>query len=298
MKRRSSLCYLEDIGIKTMNNWSEGIVNIEGMQIHYCRTGGDKPQVVLNHGATDDGLCWTRVAKELQADYDLVMVDARGHGLSSSGKGDYLSVSRAEDLSGLIQTLDLNRPVVGGHSMGADTSMYLASIYPDQVRGIFMEDPPIPIPGEPLFGGEVGEKYADPGKMISNIMRIFKILPMFIGKPLARRMMPTSPDDEIIPWLNSKKRLSGDFLRSLRNASLVHQVEPIDLIQKINIPMLLIIGDRDKGAIVSKEVAHELAGAGPNLKVVHLAGASHDIRRAKFEGYMQALREFLVEVYQ
>jgi pimeloyl-ACP methyl ester carboxylesterase len=111
-------------------------------------------------------------------------------------------------------------------------------------------------------------------------------------------MMPTSPDDEIIPWLNSKKRLSGDFLRSLRNASLVHQGEPIDLIQKINIPMLLIIGDRDRGAIVSKEVAHELAGSVPNLKVVHLVGASHDIRRAKFEGYLQALREFLVEVYQ
>lgn len=281
-----------------MHKWSGGYVKSNSIEIHYYRTGGDKPQVVLNHGAGDDSLCWTRVAKELQADYDLVMVDARGHGLSCSGKGDYHSESRAEDLSGLIKTLDLNRPVVGGHSLGADTSMYLASIYPHQVRGIFMEDPPIAIPGEPMFGGNLGEKFADPLKLMSNIMRILKILPMFISKPLARRIMPTSPDDEIIPWLNSKKRLSSDFIRSLRDPSLMDHGESIDLIKKIDIPMLLIIGDRERGAIVSKEVAHELAGAVPNLKVIHLAGASHDIHRAKYAGYMQSLREFLKEVYQ
>jgi pimeloyl-ACP methyl ester carboxylesterase len=120
---------------------------------------------------------------------------------------------------------------------------------------------------------------------------------LFIGKPLARRMMTTSPRDEIIPWLNSKKRLSNDFLKSLKESSLSDHSTPIDMIKSIKIPVLLIIGDREKGAIVSTDVADDLSGAMPDLRVVHLAGASHDIRRERFGGYIQAVREFLGEIY-
>jgi hypothetical protein len=33
------------------------------------------------------------------------------------------------------------------------------------------------------------------------------------------------------------------------------------------------------------------------VQVVHLEGASHDIRRTRFDGYMPALTNFLKEVY-
>jgi len=33
------------------------------------------------------------------------------------------------------------------------------------------------------------------------------------------------------------------------------------------------------------------------VKMVHLAGASHDIRRTRFDGYMRVLKEFLEEMY-
>jgi hypothetical protein len=33
------------------------------------------------------------------------------------------------------------------------------------------------------------------------------------------------------------------------------------------------------------------------VKVVHLEGASHDIRRARFDGYMPALNDFLKNIY-
>jgi N-formylmaleamate deformylase len=74
-----------------MTNWSDGTVTANGLKLHYYRTGGEKPQVVFNHGAMDDGLCWTRVVKVLEKDYDVIMVDARGHGKSASGQGDYSS---------------------------------------------------------------------------------------------------------------------------------------------------------------------------------------------------------------
>ncbi len=112
-----------------------GDVEANGIRIHYYRTGGDGPPIVFNHGAMDDGLCWTRVVRELEGAYDCVMVDARGHGRSDSGQGDYSAAARAADLAGVIEALGLDRPIVGGHSMGADTAIHLAATRPDLVRG-------------------------------------------------------------------------------------------------------------------------------------------------------------------
>jgi pimeloyl-ACP methyl ester carboxylesterase len=40
-----------------MNDWDAGFVEANGVRLHYTRTGGTKPSVVLAHGATKDGLC-------------------------------------------------------------------------------------------------------------------------------------------------------------------------------------------------------------------------------------------------
>lgn len=71
---------------------------------------------------------------------------------------------------------------------------------------------------------------------------------------------------------------------------------PLDVIRKIPSPILLIIGDKAKMSIVSPEAAQKAAEANAKLKVIRLEGASHDIRRTRFDGYMPALREFLAEV--
>jgi N-formylmaleamate deformylase len=279
-----------------MSKWTHGYITTNGMKIHYYRTGGDKPKVVMNHGAGDDGLCFTRVVKELEQDYDVIMPDARGHGKSSSGKKDYSTTQGVEDLAGLIHALKLDRPVVGGHSMGAETSMHLAASHPEMVRGIFLEDPPIILPGEILGNGDQTIKGEEIGKMMAKFMRMFKLLPRFIGVPMARKASPTYPDDEILPWVDAKKRVSFDFLNSL--ASMELQLEDhFTVFKRITVPVLLIIGDREKMSIVSVECAEEAARVNPFVQVVHLEGASHDIRRTRFDGYLPALKKFLGELY-
>jgi len=199
--------------------WQDGFIKANGLVIHFTRTGGNKPPVILNHGALDDGLCWTRVAKTLQEDYDLIMLDARGHGLSEIGHGDYSSVQRAADIAEVVRALGLNRPVIGGHSLGADAAMHLAAIYPDLPRAIFLEDPPVTFPGQPIFGGKLAEG-KNPAKLMVAFMRTFRILPTFLGRIAAKKLMPTYPDDEINPWLASKKRCSRDFIKSMTTSPL------------------------------------------------------------------------------
>jgi N-formylmaleamate deformylase len=279
-----------------MPKWSDGYVTTNGLRIHYYRTGGNKPQVVINHGAMDDGLCWTRIAMELENDYDVILPDARGHGKSDSGKGDYSSKQRAADLAGLIQELKLDRPVVGGHSLGADSSIHLAANYPQLTRAIFLEDPPIFTPGEPMFGGEQA-KGQDVTKMMRKFMLMFKWLPKFISIRMARKGNPAYPDVEILPWVDSKRRMSMDFLNSM-TADLFNSVDSFGPFEKIKVPVLLFIGDREKMSIVSQETAQKIAQMNDKVQVVHLEGASHDIRRTRFDGYMPALKKFLAEIYQ
>jgi N-formylmaleamate deformylase len=279
-----------------MSTWSDGFVNSNGMKIHYYRTGGDKPKVIFNHGAGDDGLCWTRVVKELENHYDVIMIDARGHGKTSSGKGDYSTAQRVADLAGLIQGLGLDRPVVGGHSLGADTAMNFAAAHPDMTRGIFLEDPPIIIPGEKFGDGKMDIKAEDIGRMMARYMGLFKIMPKFIATRMARKGSPAYPDDEIIPWVNSKKRVSFNFLNSMTSMDM-GIADPFEVFTKITVPVLLFIGDKEKMSIVSKDSAQKAAGLNAKIKVIHLEGASHDIRRTRFDGYMPALIKFLEEIY-
>ena len=46
-----------------MTEWSEGNVIANGVRLHYHRTGGDKPALVMAHGVTDTGMTWSRVAR-------------------------------------------------------------------------------------------------------------------------------------------------------------------------------------------------------------------------------------------
>jgi N-formylmaleamate deformylase len=127
-----------------MPEWFSGEVIANGIKIHYWRTGGEGPPVVFSHGITDNGLCWTRLARALEDVYDVIMPDARGHGFSDAPDEGYAPGDQAADLAGLIQALGLikPRPVLIGHSMGAATTAAAAADYPELVRCAILEDPP------------------------------------------------------------------------------------------------------------------------------------------------------------
>src|SRR5689334_12675033 len=151
-----------------MTEWKEGQINANGITIHYYRSGGDKkPSILLLHGITDSGQCWPRVAVDLEGSYDTIMTDARGHGHSSAST-EFSTALLADDAAAVIRALGLEKPYVWGHSMGAITAATLAATYPDLVRSVVLEDPPLrdepqflTTPDKAMFqtGGEQQEQY-------------------------------------------------------------------------------------------------------------------------------------------
>jgi pimeloyl-ACP methyl ester carboxylesterase len=143
--------------------WVQGDVNANRIKVHYYRTGGDKPRFVLSHGFSDNGMCWIRAAKALEDAYDLIMPDARGHGLSSAPEGGYDDTTRAADLARFVMALGLAKPAAMGHSMGAATTAVAAANYPELFSCIVLEDPPWFSAEPPHDAGQAGDRGAGGG---------------------------------------------------------------------------------------------------------------------------------------
>ena len=267
-----------------MAHWTDGYVTSNGFRMHYVHTGGDKTALVLSHGITDDGLCWTRFAKAMESEYDVIMPDARGHGLSESLPGPFTWEDQADDLAGFIQGLGLDRPLVGGHSMGGATSFYLAANHPDLLSLVFLEDPPFratePTPAQREQRGATMHQQALARSQMSRDQIIAD----------GRKEHPNWPDEEFEPWSLAKQRVR------LETAAVVRPPEGQtwrQALPKVQCPALLITADPELGGIVTPEVAAEAKSLLPSLQVVRLRGAGHNIRREAFDEYVTAVRQFL-----
>src|SRR5512142_96738 len=124
-----------------VSTWIRGTCDANGIRSHYLRTGGARPPVVLLHGLMGSGACWTPLARTLEAEFDVVMPDARGHGGSSAPHHGYRYDDLASDVVGLIHGLALSRPVLLGHSMGGMTAAVVASRGAGLIRGLVLVDP-------------------------------------------------------------------------------------------------------------------------------------------------------------
>jgi N-formylmaleamate deformylase len=267
----------------TTTTWASGDVQTNGIRMHYYRTGGDgsKPQLVLSHGATDDGLCWTRVARALESDFDVIMPDARGHGRSDAPAAGYSSGDHAADLAGLIEALELRRPAVCGHSMGAGTTLKLVAEHPELVRCAILEDPGFRFATDAQFRG---------GEAIRQVVLDSRTASREAVMARGRKSNPSWDESELGPWADAKARVRDQFLNSMGARPMLEWQELLPRVQR---PMLLITSDPDKGSIVTPEAAKEAQRLLPSLEVMRLQGAGHNIRREQFDAFVRTVREFL-----
>jgi pimeloyl-ACP methyl ester carboxylesterase len=267
--------------------WTEGRVEAHDITIHYHRTGGaGKPPVLLLHGITDNGLCWTRVARALEDSYDLVMPDARGHGQSDGPAGGFSIDILAEDAAALIRALELQSSALYGHSMGAITAASLAARHPDLVRALVLEDPPFM--DSPPAEETQNQAPAQPWQWLEE----FKALPREEQIARATTMNPGWPEDEIVPWAESKAQFD---VRVLDSRQIFPRYPWRDVLSRIDCPILLITGDPERGAIIPPQIAEECQRRWKIGEVVHLEGAGHSVHRDRFDETMAVVRRFLAQ---
>ncbi len=267
------------------SEWTNGFVNSNGFDLFYTRTGGDKPPIVLAHGYTDDGLCWTDVARLFETDYDVIMVDAIGHGRSARITAD-MPLDMVADMHNVIISLNLDKPLIMGHSMGAATAAGYAALHPKNVSAIILEDVPwfneLPAPKKET-------KKEKPKDMIGELQK--GTLEQAIT--FSRGYNPRFAETVHKVWAESKMRWDLTFQK--RKWSEMPRWQ--EIAKLITYPTLLLTGDVDKGALVTPQVAVEALKIMPKAQWAHIPNAPHCIRYEQFNITMSVIKNFLKFFY-
>lgn len=91
-------------------------------------TVGEGPTIVCVHGLTANRHDWGPMAPALlDAGYQLVAIEQRGHGDSTPGSAGYGSAQLGRDLAAVFEALDIRAAALMGHSMGGMAIMGFAT---------------------------------------------------------------------------------------------------------------------------------------------------------------------------
>jgi len=260
-----------------MTNWTTSVCTANGIDICYLRTGGDKPPVLLLHGLTGSGACWSPLARALEAEFDVVMPDARGHGNSSTPLTGYRYEDYARDVVGLIQALRLDTPVLLGHSMGGMTAAVVASQIGAALRSVILADPTFLSPERQR---EVYESDA-----VEQQRRLLSLNQADVLAQARIRHPHRSPEIvELVTKARMNTRMQAFEVLTPSNPDYQRLVSAID------IPILLVIADH---GVVSLETAQELQNLNPRLRVEQIQDAGHGLHYDQPERFEAVVKSFL-----
>ena len=266
------------------NDWIQGTVTVnDGVELSYVCTGkSDKPTLVLAHGLTDSGLCWHQLASDLESEYDIIMYDAYGHGKSSRVDPEK-RFDLAEDLHDLIDKLELEKPGVIGHSMGAATAAEFAARYPDKLKALVLEDPPWTNlePEEQAIKATLAKwkqgNLADKQKTIKELQR------------LKHKESPNWEEAILPQWAQAKHDLDPAFFELISAQNGNWQ----ELAKAITVPTLIVTGDNELGAIVTPQLGVEAIQLLNKGEFGHISGAGHCVRYEQYQPYLIMVKLFL-----
>ncbi len=273
-------------------HWTQNDLMVNDIRLHYYRTGrGDKRPLVLVHGFSDNGLCWTPTARDLESEYDVIMPDMRAHGLSERVRpGD--KVDMPADLAGLIRILGLVSPVIAGHSMGAMIAYQVGVRFPELARALVLEDPPwwLSRPVQPSPGGRPAKNSR------ANWARSLGNQTLDELRAQYRRDHPNWPEELIGPMCESKKQLDPAIIDKMVDRMNFQEASWLTTIQNITRPMLILTGNPQLGGITTPEVVAKIQALNPRVTFVNIPDVGHLIRFDNYAAFMDALRAFLKQV--
>ncbi|HEV2582041.1 MAG TPA: alpha/beta hydrolase [Ktedonobacteraceae bacterium] len=110
------------------------------LTFHYVQWGEHGRPLVFVHGITAHAFYFQALADGLAQRYRVIAYDLRGRGDSDKPEQGYSIPIHAADLAEIIDELELDRPVVIGHSLGAMIGVYFAANYPEKLSKLVLLD--------------------------------------------------------------------------------------------------------------------------------------------------------------
>jgi 3-oxoadipate enol-lactonase len=234
------------------------IVAVNGISLAYTRRGKGAP-LVLIHGFPLDHTSWDEVASLLENEFDVIIPDLRGFGQSTTVETPYTILDMADDLTGLLDKLEIEKVALAGHSMGGYVALAFAKKYPQRVSGLGLvsslavADPPERKAGRYQTAADVSQKgvgiVAD--AMTSKLSAVSHVQ-IFVRDVIEKQSQPA-------------------LIGALK--AMAEREDLSSYLSSVTYPVVLIHGGAD--ALISIERAKEIQAVLPSARLMELQGAGH-----------------------
>lgn len=248
---------------------------------HRVLSYGDNtgPAALILPGITSTALTAEFMALALAERFQVYVPDLRGRGgTDRASDGHYLLDDYAEDVTGLIRTLDLRRPVIVGHSLGAR----IAAAYSVRSSGaheqLVLVDPPLSGPRRAAYP----TTRADFDAQLQDAYRGTTVEEL-------RKWYPRWPEREL--QIRAQELPTCDREAVLTTHDNFHREDFFPYWRRLRQPALLIRGARSP--VVTDAGAEQLRAANPGIPIVTVADAGHMVPWDNWPGFRSQLLNYL-----
>jgi 3-oxoadipate enol-lactonase len=233
-----------------------------------CDHDGDGPPLVLLHGFPHDRSLWSQQRASLSAYARVIVPDLPGFGASPVADARPSMDAYADAVVDLLDTLGIDRAVIGGLSMGGYVAMALWRRYSERVGGLLLCDT------KATADTDAAKEARDAA--LASIAR--DGAPAFAEAQLAKMVGATTHDSRppIVDSLRAMMRRQSPAAMTWALMALRDRPDSRTTLGSITVPTLVIVGDED--LITPPAEAQAMmdllpATANPRLEII--TGAGH-----------------------
>jgi pimeloyl-ACP methyl ester carboxylesterase len=252
-------------------------VTVDGARLHFVIKGAGQPVVLLhgNPGSCED---WSRLYGPLSARYRVFAFDRPGHGHSERPNHRPITVEiQAQMLQEALRELNVDRPILVGHSWGGALALAYALQFPDSLSGAvllapaaFLSDDGVSLlskmPGWPIIGDVVNFLFTpllSAWLVRTDLEKAFA--PDRVPKEYMRHALLDWTRPRKVKWYSVDDALLNDSLPKLSPRY-----------AEIQVPVAIVTGDSDQ-IVPATENAHRLHEVLPHADLKILNRTGHQI---------------------
>ena len=248
----------------------KGKIKTSWGEIYYEESGEDGLPVVFVHSFGGSTLHWEAQVNHLKKSRRVITLDLRGHGRSDAPKNiEYVVDSLATDIAAVVDSLNINRFVLVGHSMGGAAVIAYAGAHPQRVAGI-------------LLAGTSGKSSAKEAKAIIASLEskdYEKVMESYMKQMLANAK----------PEVDALEREGMKHLSKEASLSIIKEIfkfDPLVPLKRYTGPTLIVATpEENQPTALYKQM--------PNIPHKIITGTSHWMHMDKPEEFNQILDDFL-----
>lgn len=266
-------------------------VSADGTRIRYTVLGDDGPWIVLCAGYLCPDNFWASLGPALAARHRVVVLNYRSVGASGDPRppgyrtrnlqpSDYTIERMADDVVATLDAEGAREATAIGHSMGCQVALQVWRHDPDRVRSLVLVTGPYASPLHTFYGRSIGARlfplaYHGLPLLPRPVQRLVgRSARLPIALPVARLLRalgPHTPAEDMALYLRHLGEV--DPMVALKLARGMHEFDAGPWLPELDVPVLLLAGDRD--TFSPPALAEAMLAAIPDAELALIREGTH-----------------------